>query len=387
MGLELVSHDSIDDVDAGQWDALAAGSPMLKHGYLKAMETVGLADVRRRYLLWRSADGQLLAHSWCFSMTLTPERVLPHDHWASRFSRRMPRRVRERVGVKAVVCGSATTVGHTLCFHGDLDASERDRCLKQLAAALQAFAVEQRARIVLLRDFHPQDAALTVSLPALRFVQLANLDDTVIPIRWRSFEEYLSALKSHYRKQIQRQEAALTRAGISRRRTHQWAEHAPRMAELFANVARRYPGGGLIGADYFAATSGCLERELETTLFFQGDELVAFIMYYVGETSVFSSYLGVDAALNNEAALTFNAYNEVVRVAIERGVDHLWFGRTAYDAKLRMGAERRALSVYLQTRPGFIGRRIGRWAQRRSPPPSLDRWDVFRCAAGDRSGA
>jgi hypothetical protein len=97
---------------------------------------------------------------------------------------------------------------------------------------------------------------------------------------------------------------------------------------------------------------------------------------------MFSSYLGVDETMNLEAALTFNAYNEVVRVAIERGVDHLWFGRTAYDAKLRMGAERRALSIYLRTRPGFIGRRIGRWARGRPSSKGLDRWDVFRRVAG-----
>lgn len=388
MDIELAANDSIGGVDAVQWDALAAGSPMLKHGYLRAMEQVSLADIRRRYLLWRSSDGELLAHGWCFSMTSSPERMLPQDHWASRFSRRMPRWIRERVGLKVVVCGSATTVGHTLCFRADLGASERGRCLQQLAAALHAFAVEERARIILLRDFHQQDAELTSSLPALRFIHVPNLDDTVIPIRWRSFDDYLSALKSHYRKQILRQEEALTRAGVSRQRTSQWAEHAPRMAELFANVARRYPGGSLIGADYFAATSGCLGHELETTLFFQAGKLVAFIMYYVSEDSLFSSYLGVDETMNQEGELTFNAYNEVVKVAIERGVDHLWFGRTAYDAKLRMGAERRALSVYLQTRPGFIGRRIGQWVRGRSSSDGPDRWNVFRhVASAEQSGA
>jgi predicted N-acyltransferase len=388
MALELVLHDTIADVDAAQWDALAAGSPMLKHGYLRAMEHVSLADIRRRYLLWRSPDGELVAHSWFFSMTASPERMLPQDHWASRFSRLMPRPMRDRMGLKVVVCGSATTVGHTLCFHDDLPASERERCLEQLTAAVQAFAVEQRARIIVLRDFHHHDAALTASLPGLRFTLLPNLDDTVIPIRWRSFDDYLAALKSHYRKQIQRQDAALTRAGVTRQRTSRWAEHAPAMARLFANVAKRYAGGAMIGADYFAATSGCLGQELETTLFFREGQLVAFIMYYVGENALFSSYLGVDEALNHEAALTFNAYNEVVRVAIERGVDHLWFGRTAYDAKLRMGAERRALSVYLRTRPGFIGRRIGQWVQGRPAAKDLDRWDVFRhVASADPSGA
>jgi predicted N-acyltransferase len=388
MELELVVHESIDDVDGAQWDALAAGLPMLKHSYLRAMEHVTLADIRRRYLLWQSPDGELLAHSWYFSMTSSPERMLPQDHWASRFSRRMPRRIREHVGLKVVVCGSATTVGHTLCFRADLSASEKDRCLQQLTTALHAFAVEQRARIIILRDFHQQDAELTASLPALRFTHVPNLDDTVIPIRWRSFDDYLSALKGHYRKQILRQEAALTRAGVSRQRTNRWAEHAQCMAKLFANVARRYPGGSLIGADYFAATSECLGHELETTLFFHEGGLVAFIMYYIGENSLFASYLGVDETMNSEAALTFNAYNEVVKVAIERGVDHLWFGRTAYDAKLRMGAERRALSIYLQTRPGFIGRRIGQWVQDRRSSEGLDRWDVFRrVASADQSGA
>jgi predicted N-acyltransferase len=386
--IELVEHESIGGVDAAQWDALAAGLPMLKHSYLRAMERVSMADIRRRYLLWQSSDGELLAHGWCFSMTSSPERMLPQDHWASRFSRRMPRWIREHVGLKVVVCGSATTVGHTLCFRADLSDSQRDRCLQQLTTALHAFAVEQRARIIILRDFHLQDAELTASLPTLRFIHVPNLDDTVIPIRWRSFDDYLSALKSHYRKQIMRQEAALTRAGVSRQRTSQWAEHAQCMAKLFANVARRYPGGSLIGADYFAATSGCLGHELETTLFFQEGELVAFIMYYVGEESLFASYLGVDETMNREAALTFNAYNEVVKVAIERGVDHLWFGRTAYNAKLRMGAERRALSIYLQTRPGFIGRRIGQWVQGRPSSEGPDRWNVFRrVASADQSGA
>lgn len=388
MALELALHDTIADVDAAQWDTLATGSPMLKHGYLRAMEQVRLADIRRRYLLWRSADGEMVAHSWCFSMTASPERMLPRDHWASRLNRLMPRPMRERIGLKVVVCGSATTVGHTLCFRADLPASERARCLEQLTTAVQAFAIEQRARIIVLRDFHHHDAPLTASLPGLRFTPLPNLDDTVIPIRWRSFDDYLAALKSHYRKQIQRQDAALIRAGVTRQRTSQWSEHAPAMAGLFANVARRYAGGAMIGADYFAATSGCLGQELETTLFFRDGRLVAFIMYYVSENALFSSYLGVDEALNHEAALTFNAYNEVVRVAIERGVDHLWFGRTAYDAKLRMGAERRALSVYLRTRPGFIGRRIGQWVQGRAASNDPDRWDVFRHVANaDPSGA
>lgn len=366
---------SVAAFDRGEWDAVATVTT-LRWDYLHALEAIGIGDLERRYLVARDETGAIVGHTYFFALTLPLDMGVARAHPLARCARLVRRLVPRAFSARVVCCGSALTLGHALSFAPGTGAALRAAFMRALLGEMEAFARRTGARTLLLREFHDDELPLADAAREAGYMAVPNLDDTVLEIRWPTFDAYLRALKAHYRHMIEKQTAAREGAGVRAEHVTGWTAHAETMARLFDGTASRHTALPLPGADYFRALSGVEGQR--AVLFREGDALVGFVLYFVDDDAVVSSSLGVDYACNDRAALVFNAYLEVVRAAIELGRPRIWFGRTSYPSKYRLGAEAVPLTMFIRLRSPWLTRLAGRAARRFIQPPSPRRWRVFK---------
>lgn len=370
---------SIRSIDAEAWDRVTGGADVTRmHGFLTALEEVVIGDLERRYIVWRDARGAMIAHSFFYAVTVPIDILLPHQHpiaTALRWARRV---YPAFLSLRTVGCGPPTTLGHTLTFADPVTPEERSVILRGLVAAMAAFAREHGASCLMIRDLRREDAAIATALIAEGFRRMPNLEDTAIEVRWKSFEAYLASLKARYRKLILEQIEQADRAGVRRVRVTSWGHLADDMARLFQATAQRHTAGPVVGADYFRNLSDAMPGRIGATLFWMEERLVGFILYFLDPTTLTPTYLGVDYEANVQAALIFNAYFDVIRVAIETGKSRIRFGRSAYVAKLRLGAEIEPLDMFGRFQSGFVTDLAARVMQRLVPRQPLAKWSVWK---------
>jgi len=369
---------SIDEIDPGSWDAVAGAAFARSHGFLSALEHTRLQERETRYFVYRGPDGAVAAHGYFYEIGVPLELVLPRHHPAARLIARARRWRPAFLEPRVVGCGPLTSLGSALSFSPSLAPDERAQAVHRLVDAMRAFARERGAGGIVLRDLRREDAGVARALAREGFARVPNLEDTALRIRWRSWDEYLAALKGRYRRLVLEDLRQAEAAGVRPERAAGWAPHAEEMARLFDQTAARHTALPGPGADYFRRLSALGGGRIRTTLFWLERRLVAFIMSFRSEGALTATYLGADSALNERVPLVFNALYDAVQAGIESGLPLLRLGRTAYVAKMRLGAELEPLDLFVQLRSRALTRLVGALAPGLVPRQRQASWKVFK---------
>jgi hypothetical protein len=104
---------------------------------------------------------------------------------------------------------------------------------------------------------------------------------------------------------------------------------------------------------------------------------VGFTLYLRGDTVLVPSYIGIDYACNDEAALVFNAYYDWVRTGIALGVPVMELGLTTYESKLRLGAEIERLGIFMRARRPWLTPPLAAAYRWMTPRQTRIRHEVF----------
>ena len=353
--------DTIADIPAALWDRVVGDDhPGLSHRYLAAVE-----GPHRYGLVYQ--DRHLVAVA-CFALDqINLDLFLPTDSRLRALIGRIrawwPRFLAPRV----LECGPPGASGPGLCMVAGLTEGQRARIRAALVRTAGELACLHGARLTVLRDFRePQ------GFERLGYRAVPNLQETEIDIRWTSFDQYLGAMRSGYRRAIQRDLDRL--AGLRQETTEDFRRHADRMAQLWRQTNQRPHGYDReqLDARYFRA----LPDGTVAMLFWQDRTLVAFTVSLVGGRTLVPLWLGVDYSV--DAPLVFGCYYGAVGLAIQRGLTRVLMGDTTYEVKLRLGARLVDQTMYCRL-PGLTW--LLAWAARRTTPVSRERRNVFKTTA------
>jgi hypothetical protein len=104
--------------------------------------------------------------------------------------------------------------------------------------------------------------------------------------------------------------ARAKRAGLRIERVQEFASMAAEMARLWRLTHLRSTAyqREVLGPDYFENLAARLGDRTFATFLWLGSRLVGFTLYLLDDTVLVPSYIGIDYAYNDEAALVFNAY-------------------------------------------------------------------------------
>ena len=372
--------DSIERVDAAEWDAILLHDRLAQsHAFRRALARSKINDCEHRYFLFRDAGGLLLAHASFYAISTPLDLFLPREGPVAKAIAGVRRLFPRFLNFRMVECGSPTTLGYPVAFRTGIADEERRETWRALVRAMELFAAEEKAGLLVVRDFREDERTTAAPLAEQGFACIPNLENTVLRMRWATFDEYLGSLRAHYRRQVRLNLERAKRAGLRLERVSDFAPFASEMARLWRLTHLRSTAyqREVLEADYFENLSAGLGDRTFATFLWLGSRLVGFTLYLREDNVLVPSYIGIDYAFNDEAALVFNAYYDWVRTGIELGVSVMELGITTYESKLRLGAEIEPLGIFMRARRPWLTPALAAAYRWMTPRQTRVRHDVF----------
>jgi hypothetical protein len=157
--------DSIERVDAAEWDSISPPDGLAwSHAFQRALARSKINDCEHRYLLYRDAEGRLLAHASFYAISTPLDLFLPRDYLVAKTLAGVRRLFPRFLNFRVVECGSPTTLGYPVAFRAGVGDDERRHVWHALVGAMESFATEKKATLLVVRDFReaerPSAAAL-----------------------------------------------------------------------------------------------------------------------------------------------------------------------------------------------------------------------------------
>ncbi|HVU88253.1 MAG TPA: GNAT family N-acetyltransferase [Pirellulales bacterium] len=226
-------------------------------------------------------------------------------------------------------------------------------------AALQAIHRAQeelrrpaRAWATVLMEFDDTQAADLHGLEDLGYARADSPPMYVLPAQGRTFEEYVAAMKSHYRRMIPRSERKFAKSGI--RVAHLSGGDAflnaftDEVYDLYLQVVRRADiVMHVLPAAYFRALAQQFGEQFLATILYQNERPVGFAIGIIAHNSYYGQFIGLDYAGKEASDLYFNLFYENLRFAMQRRVEHVFMGSDSDRFKLRLGCRRSRRHVYI----------------------------------------
>lgn len=216
-------------------------------------------------------------------------------------------------------------------------------------AMIQAVAKKSCAMATLIKDV-PNDLVQYFQNFAPHYTQLRNDISMEMPLpkEWTSFEDYEKALKHKYAQKLRKVRAPMKQLSIKKLSSKEVFENAATLFQLYKQVSSRQPISlGLLNEAFLPELKKANEQELKIWAFYEGEKMVAFASAWVHATCFDMFYIGFDYERNASLSLYFNILYFSIEQAILHQKGKLNLGRTALEAKARLGCTPRYLPTFL----------------------------------------
>lgn len=333
--LEVWSFDSIRSIDPVVWDSLVQPDEIQgSHAFIRACEDAGLEDARFWHLLIHRA-GELIGIA---SLSIMPVRLDLLSTGAVRMAMQAVRRLNDGfLRPRVLFCGLPISAGRpAIAFRSPADSPE---VLAAVARAMELAGREAGAQLHCVKEFSPLETTLLDRLHAHGFFRVPSLPTFQLAVRWRSLDEYLSAMRAGYRRQMLAGLRVRRREGLRVRRVTDYGHECARFFALYEQVMERaHFQLEHLNLAFFRNLNGELRGRTSAILIERGHELMAaaILLHSPGRLTFFMA--GIDYGPNRRCAAYVNLMTEVVAEAIRRGASTLELGQTSPELKSRFGA-------------------------------------------------
>jgi hypothetical protein len=342
----------LDRIEAESWDRLRRpGQAGLGHGFLLAWERAKLAGLASRPIVVRGGDGPPVAaaagYLYDLDMAAVSHPILPG--LVSRLRRIWPRFLISRV----YELGAPAARNDPLLLDQEADPG---RSADAIVGAFVGHAEQAGARMLIVQDFIDPGGPLAGALQAHGFASVVALPTSAVETAgYRSFDDYLVAMRSKYRRRAK----CVFRDSrhLSAERVFDFAPLAEELARLWRLV---YDRAGetkreILTPEYFAAAAEL--PETSALVLRRPDGSVA-IFGLLLEDRPWLHFLqcGFPEEAGRGEAAYFRLLFEIVRTAIDGGFEHAHLGCTTLGPKLDVGATPIPLSAWLRHRNPLLQR-------------------------------
>ena len=311
-------------IDAAEWDALAgSANPFISHAFLQALEKGGAVGGDSgwdpMHLLLRSDDGQLLGampnylkhHSY-------GEYIFDHG-WANAF---------ERAGgayypkLLAAVPFTPATGPRFLVRDNRTD-------LKTALAKGMETLVEKYQLSSAHINFLPSDDAHQLAAAGW-------LDRTSIQFHWHNqnyadFDDFLDHLSSRKRKNIRKERASITKAGVTMLRLTGTAitqDHIDAFFRFYMSTIDRKWGGAYLTHEVFTQLGKTMADRMLLVMAEYDGNIIGGALNFIGDDALYGRNWGADIDIPN---LHFEAcYYQAIDFAIEHGLSRVEAGAQGF---------------------------------------------------------
>lgn len=363
-GFGFAVADRIDYLDAAKWDAATRGaSGFLRRGVLRAIEEHGPENLAPRYaLVFRGAAP--VAAVAVQIVTVTGEnfgrdpataKASPKGGLLRRVLAPAVRKAGEGLEERMLVAGNLLSWG----FDGIAFAPGEDAAALWPAVAEAIYRIRRAERLggetdfAMIKDLAAGQAGAEV-LRRFSYRPLETEPNMVLALdpAWRSYEDYVAALDSKYRKKIKEQAKKLAAGGCTVDSLADPAAHASRLHELYravqANASVRLV---TVRESYLPALAAALGDDFRCTVVRRGSEIAGFVTCIRDGDTAVGYYIGFDrAAAADGLPIYLRLLHATVAEAIGWRCRRLSLGRTALEPKAGLGAKPEPMAVWVRHR-------------------------------------
>jgi hypothetical protein len=197
-----------------------------------------------------------------------------------------------------------------------------------------------------------------------------------IPSEWQEMKDYEQSLKHKYAQRFRKVQQTWGKLRVAEMTEDEVVASSQKIYQLYQQVTENQPVRmGMLNETFIPTLKKAYGERLKVWAIWEGEAMVAFASGWVSGERFDMFYIGFDYARNAELNLYFNILFFAVEQAIAMHKPLLILGRTALEAKARVGCEPQYLNTFLFVRnpllrnivarlQSTLGERGSEWEQR-----------------------
>ena len=235
---------------------------------------------------------------------------------------------------------------------GQLGASEPEDepwVAKALHACLRTYAKQNKASLVVLKDFSSTYRATLEKFSRNGYARVPSMPMTRLSLKHASFDDYLATLGYITRKSLRRKFRKTERAAkIEMEVVNDITPYVDEIYPLYLQVHERSPMKfENLTKDYFRKLSEKMPDRVRFFIWRQNGTIVAFSCCLIHNGKIYDECLGLDYKVALDLHLYFYTLRDLLTWAMEQGLDEYCSGPLNYDPKLHLGCELMPLDLYV----------------------------------------
>ena len=339
------AHADIAGVDPRAWDSLVEpGDFHATRRFIGVCQDSRVADATYRHVTVHDGKQAVAIASFCRMPVALDLLATGVVRGAIRTARRLHR---DFLRIPVAFCGLPVSCGQSsVRLRPGADA----RAIAGLVAEeLESWGRSAGAPVLCFKEFAPWERPVAEPLTEHGFFRVPSLPACTLAVEWRTFEEYLGAMRAGYRRQILASLRARDRQGLTVRLVSDWRAEATRIFPLYEQVMDRAAFQlERLNLTFFERLAADLaDRSSALLVERQGRLLAAAVLLHAPRALTFL-LAGIDYAHHRQSQAYLVLLVEVVAEAIRRGAAYLDLGQMTYDLKQRLGAGLSARWLYVK---------------------------------------
>ena len=342
-----IMYKTIKDIQPALWDSIITPDNIISsHAHLQAVEESKINNCEYRYILIKDIDHKLIAHTCIYAINFYL------DIFNKEPSKRIILLLRKTLfpnllKINLIECGTPTALGNTISFAKNAD---RQKALDLIINKMEKYANEKNVKMLLFRDFYKDDLHTFNYLRKFNFKKINNLPNALFKNNWKSFDEYLIDLRSHYRYRLKKIRKKLEKNSIKVKIEFNFSKHADELTKLWFNVynnAKEYQRE-ILTPEYFKNIDLYLKEKSCVILFKKNKKIIAFILSLIDDYTFRPLFVGMNYYFNKANKLYFNILCEEIKQGMRFNKKIIEMGLTTDFPKKMIGAQIVPLYGYMK---------------------------------------
>jgi len=232
---------------------------------------------------------------------------------------------------------------------GTCNANDERWAAEALAATLRNYARENKASLVVFKDFPASYRSALAVLSENGYARVPSMPMTQVALPYQNFDEYLQTLGYVSRKSLRRKFRKTERAAkIEMEVVNDLSPHIDTIYPLYLQVHERSPMKfETLTKEFFCRISQTMPERARFLIWRQSNKIIAFSLCLVCGDTIYDECLGLDYDVALDLHLYFYTMRDVIRWAIDQKLRYYCSGPLNYDPKLHLGHELAPLDLYV----------------------------------------
>jgi hypothetical protein len=344
-----------------EWDQGLPIGHFLRRDSLKVHEGTKLPAVRTLYVLWIQ-QGLILARA-AFQVIEVRDEHLSYEALPA-WQAQAWKLFRRTLKPKMLVAGQLFRHDiQTVFFHPDVPPFDAFTWYRMMIG--QALR-RSHASAVLVKE-PPAELVPYFQHHAPEYILLRN-DSSMqmqIPSSWNQIGDYEKSLKHKYAQRFRKLRGAWKKLEVKELNAEDVRQRADELYALYLQVTQNQPVRlGFLSKEFLPDLKAFYGDELRVWAIYEQGKMIAFASGWVHQKHFDMFYIGFDYARNTELQLYFNILFFAIEQAILLKKRTVILGRTALEAKARVGCKPQYLNTFLYVHNPLLRRVITRLQDR-----------------------